>query len=206
MGGDKKIALSLSSWGLFGAILAALVGIGAYMYDGLATSSANQAGVGEYVIPTLEAAQPKQPSEGPSRSTKDSSSGTEAAEYTLSAEDTQPIFNDSGSIEQRTGSAVPTETPSSAPPLPSSTPPLPSSASPLPSSASPLPVQAAGVPTPADSCTSQFWCATPAHQLPNQGNMPTENASSSTGDNDEDSSRKKKPSKEKTKQNDKGKK
>jgi hypothetical protein len=36
--------------------------------------------------------------------------------------------------------------------------------------------------------------------------MPTENASSSTGDNGEDSSSKKKPSKEKTKQNDKGKK
>src|ERR687897_1690038 len=119
LGGDKKIALSLSSWGLFGAILAALVGIGAYMYDGLATSSANQAGVGEYVIPTLEAAQPKQPSEGPFQSTKNSSSGTDAAEYTLSAEDhtlsaedTQPIFNDSGSTEQRTGSGMPTETPS----------------------------------------------------------------------------------------------
>src|ERR687898_1291725 len=103
------------------------------MYGGVDTSSANQAGVGEYVIPALEAAQLTEPSEGPSRSTKDSSSGTEAAEYTLSAEDTQPIFNDSGSIEQRTGSAVPTETPSSA---------------------TPLPVQAAGVLTPADSCTS----------------------------------------------------
>jgi hypothetical protein len=212
LGGDKRIAMGLSSWGLLGVVLAALVGFGAYMYGGLATSSANQAGVGEYVIPTLEAAQPngglatssanqasvgeyvipaleaaepKQTSEGPSQSTRNSSSGTEAAEYTLSAEDTQPIFNDSGSIEQRTGSAVPTETPSSA---------------------TPLPVQAAGVLTPADSCTSQFWCATPAHQIPNQGNVPTENASSSTGDNDEDSSSKKKPSKEKTKKNDKGKK
>jgi hypothetical protein len=185
LGGDKKIAMGLSSWGLLGAVLAALVGFGAYMYGGLATSSANQAGVGEYVIPGLEAAEPKQTPEGPSQSTRNSSSGTEAAEYTLSAEDTQPIFNDAGSTEQRTGSAVPTETPSSAPPLP---------------------VQAAGVPTPADSCTSQFWCATPAHQIPNQGNMPTENASSSTGDNGEDSSSKKKPGKEKTKQNDKGKK
>ena len=139
--------MGLSRWGLLGAVLAALVGFGAYMYGGLATSSANQAGVGEYVVPTLEAAQPKQPSEGPSQSTRNSSSGTEAAEYTLSAEDTQPISNDAGSTEQRTSSAVPTETPSSAPPLPSSTPPL-------PSSAPPLPVQAAGVPTPADSCTS----------------------------------------------------
>ena len=184
--------MGLSSWGLLGAVLAALAGLGAYMYGGLATSSANQAGVVEYVIPTLEASQPKQPSEGPSESTKDSSSGTEGAEYTLSAEVTQPIFNDSGSIEQRTGSVVPTETPSSAPPLPSSAP--------------PLPVQAPGVPTPADSCTSQFWCATPAHQIPNQSNMPTENALFSTGDNNEYSSRKKKPSKEKTKQSDKGKK
>jgi hypothetical protein len=198
LGGDKKLTMGLSSLGLLGAVLAALVGFGAYMYGGIATSSANQAGVGEYVIPTLEAAPPKQPSEGPSQSTKDSSSGTEAseytlaAEYTLSAEDTQPIFNDSGFIEQRTGSVVPTETPSSAPPLPSSAP--------------PLPVQATGVPTPADSCTSQFWCTTPTHQIPNQGNVPTENASSSTGDNGEDSSRKKKPSKEKTKHNDKGKK
>jgi hypothetical protein len=190
LGGDKKIAMGLSSWGLLGVVLAALVGFGAYMYGGLATSSANQAGVGEYVIPTLEAAQPKQPSEGPSQTTKDSSSGTEAAdteaaEYTLKAEDAQPIFDDSGSIEQRTGSVVPTETPSSAPPLP---------------------VQAAGVPTPADSCTSQAWCANPAHQILNQGNVPTENALSSTGDNGEDSSSKKKPSKEKTKKNNNGKK
>ena len=183
MGGDKKIAMGLSRWGLLGAVLVALVGLSAYMYGGLATSSANQAGVGEYVIPALEAAQPKQPSEGPSQSTKNSSSGTEAAEYSLSAEDTQPIFNDSGSTEQRTGSAVPTETPSLAPPLP---------------------VQAAGVSTLADSCTSQVWCANPAHQIPNQGNVPTENASSSPGDDGEDSSSKKKPSKEKTKKKNKG--
>src|SRR5918998_5069654 len=92
LGGDKKIAMGLSSWRLLGAVLAALVGFGAYMYGGLDTSSANQAGVGEYVIPVLEAAQPKQPSKGPSQSTKDSSSGTEAAEYTLLAEDTQPTL------------------------------------------------------------------------------------------------------------------
>ena len=183
LGGDKKIAMGLSSWGLLGAVLVALVGLSAYMYGGLATSSANQAGVGEYVIPALEAAQLTEPSEGPPQSTKNSSSGTEAAEYSLSAEDTQPIFNDSGSTEQRTGSAVPTETPSLAPPLP---------------------VQAAGVSTLADSCTSQVWCANPAHQIPNQGNVPTENASSSPGDDGEDSSSKKKPSKEKTKKKNKG--
>src|ERR671912_2199616 len=150
LGGDKKIAMGLSSWGLLGAVLAALVGLGAYMYGGLATSSANQAGVGEYVIPALEAAQPKQPSEGPSQSTKNSSSGTEAAEYTLSAGDILPISNDSGSTEQRTGSAVPTETPSSAPSLP---------------------VQAAGVARLADSCTSQGWGATPAQQITKQSNV-----------------------------------
>ena len=186
-----KIGMGLSSWSLLGAVLAALVGFGAYMYGGLATSSAAQAGVGEYVIPELEAAQPKQPSEEPSQSTKNSSSSTEAAEYTLSAEDTPPIFNDSSSTEQSTGLAMPTETPSSAPPLP---------------------VQAAGVAPLADSCTSQVWCANPAQQIPNQGNVPiqgsvpTENASSSTGDNGEDSSNKKKPSKEKSKKNNKGKK
>jgi hypothetical protein len=189
--GGTKVAMGLASWRLLGALLAALVGFGAYMYGGLATSSAAQAGVGEYVIPALEAAQPKQQSEEPSQSTKNSSSDTEAAEYTLSAEDTPPIFNDSGFTEQRTGSAVPTDTPSSTPPLP---------------------VQAAGVTTLADSCTSQVWCATPAHQIPNQGNVPiqgnvpTENALSSTSDNGEDSSSKKKPSKEKSKKNNKGKK
>ena len=186
LGGDKKIAMGLSSWGLLGAVLAALVGFGAYMYGGLATSSANQAGVGEYVIPALEAAQLTEPSEGPSQSTENPSSSTEAAEYTLSAQDTLPISNDSGSIEPSTGSAVPTETPSSAPPAP------------------PLPVQAAGVSTPADSCTSEVWCANPAHQIPNQGNVPTENASSSPDDDGEDSSSNKKPSKEKTKKNNKG--
>jgi len=180
-----KIAMGLSSWSLLGAFLAALVGFGAYMYGGLATSSAAQAGVGEYVIPALEAAQPKQPSEGPSQSTKNSSLSTEAAEHALSAEDTPPISNDSSSTEPSTGSAVPTETPSSAPPLP---------------------VQAAGAATLADSCTSQVWCATPARQIPNQGNVTTKKASSSTGDDGEDSSNKKKPSKEKTKKNNKGKK
>jgi hypothetical protein len=75
-----------------------------------------------------------------------------------------------------------------------------------PSSAPPLPVQAAGVATLADSCTSQVWCATPARQIPNQGNVTTKKASSSTGDDGEDSSNKKKPSKEKTKKNNKGKK
>ena len=178
LGGDKKVAIGLSSWSLLGAFLAALVGFGAYMYGGFDASSANQAGVGEYVIPTIEAAQPKQPSEEPSQSTENSSSATEAAEYSLSAEDTPPIFNDSGSTEPSTGSPVPTETPSSAPPLP---------------------VQAASVATLANSCTSQVWCANPAHQIPNQGNVPTENASSSTGDNGEDSSSKKKPSKKKPK-------
>ena len=192
-----KIGMGLSSWSLLGAVLAAFVGFGAYMYAGLATSSAAQAGVGEYVIPALEAAQPKQPSEEPSQSTKNSSLSTEAAEHALSAGDILPISNDSGSTEQRTGSAVPTETPSSAPPLP---------------------VQAAGVATLADSCTSQVWCANPAQQIPNQGNVPiqgnvpnqgnvpTENASSSMGDDGEDSSNKKKPSKEKSKKNNKGKK
>ena len=193
MGGDRKVAMGLSSWRLLGAVLAALVGFGAYMYGGLATSSANQASVGEYVIPALEAAQPKQPSEEPSQSTKNSSSGTEAPDHTLSAQDhtlsakdTLPLFNDSVSTELSTGSAVPTETPSSGDP-------------PMFSEASvpPLPVQAAGVTTLADSCTSQVWCANRAHQIPTQGNVPTENASSCTSDNGEDSCSKKKPSKEK---------
>ena len=178
----------LSSWGLLGASLAVFVGFGAYMYGGVDTSSANQAGVGEYVIPALEAAQPKQPSEEPSQSTKNSSSSTEAAEYTLSAEDTPPIFNDSGSTEPSTGSAVPTEAPSSGDPLMFSE-----------ASVPPLPVQAAGITTPADSCTSQAWCANPAHQIPSQGNVPTENASSCTGDGGEDSCSKKKPYKKKPK-------
>ena len=186
MRGGKKVVEGLSSWSLLGAFLAVLVGFGAYMYGGVDTGSANQAGVGEYVIPALEAAQLTEPSEGPSQSTENSSSSTEAAEYTLSAEDIIPISNDSGSTKPSTGSAVPTETPSSAPPAP------------------PLPVQAAGVSTPADNCTSQVWCANPAHQIPNQGNVPTENASSSPGDDGEDSSSKKKPSKEKTKKNNKG--
>jgi hypothetical protein len=185
LGGDKKVAIGLSSWSLLGAVLAAFVGFGTYMYGDLVTSGANQAGVGAYVIPALEAAQPEQHSEVPSQSTNKSSSGTEAAEYTLSAEDTLPTLSDSGSTEPSTDSAAPTETPSLAPPLP---------------------VQAAGVSTLADSCTTQVWCANPAHQILNPGNMPTENASSSTGDKDENSSSKNKPSKEKTKKNNKGKK
>jgi hypothetical protein len=206
VGGQE--VMGLSSWSLLGAILAVFVGFGAYMYGGLDTRSANQAGVEEFVIPELEAAQPEQHSEEPShrsanqagvaefvipeleapqpeqhseepsQSIKNSSLGAEAAEHALSAEDILPISNGSGSTEPSTGSAVPTETPSSAPPLP---------------------VQAAGVTTLADSCTSQVWCANPAQQIPIQGNVPTENASSSTGDDGEDFSSKTKPSKEKTK-------
>src|ERR687897_1707875 len=185
--------MGLSSWGLLGAFLAAFVGFGAYMYGGVDTRSTNQAGVGEYVIPALEAAQPKQQSEGPSQSTKTLSSGTEAPDPTLSAEDPLPIFNDSVSTEPSTGSAVPTETPSSGDTLTVSK-----------ASGQQLPVQAAGISTPADTCTSQVWCANPAHQIPNQGNVPTENASSSPGDDGEDSSSNKKPSKKKTKKNNKG--
>src|ERR687890_1732684 len=113
LGGDMKVAMGLSSWSLLGAVLAALVGFGAYMYGGLDARGADQAGVGEYVIPKLQVAHLTQPSEGLSQSTKNSSSGTEAAEYTLSAEDTPPIFNDSSSTEPSTGSAVATEAPSS---------------------------------------------------------------------------------------------
>ena len=199
--------MGLSSWGLLGAILAVFVGFGAYMYGGLLTGSANPAGVGEYVIPKLAAVQPTQQSEGPSQSTKNSSSGTEAAEYTLSveedhtlsAEDTQPIFIDSGSTEPSTGSEVPTEAPSSGDPLMFSE-----------ASVPPLSVQAAGITTPADSCTSQVWCANPAPQIPIQAapqipiqsNVPTENASSCTGDDGKDSCSKKKPSKEEAEQDD----
>jgi hypothetical protein len=185
--------MGLSSWGLLGAILAVFVGFGAYMYGGLYTISANPAGVGEYVIPKLAAVEPTQQSEEPSQSTKNSSSGTEAAEYTLSAEDhtlsaedTLPIFIDSGSTESSTSSAVPTETPSSGDPLMFSE-----------ASVPPLPVQAAGITTPADSCTSQVWCANPAHQIPSQGNVTTKKASSCTEDNGEDSCNKKKPGKKK---------
>jgi hypothetical protein len=176
----------LSSWSLLGAVLAAFVGFGAYMYGGLDARGADQAGVGEYVIPKLQVAHLTQPSEGLSQSTKNSSSSTEAAEYTLSAEDTPPIFNDSGSTEPSTISAVPTEAPSSGDPLMFSE-----------ASVPPLPVQAAGITTPADSCTSQVWCANPAHQIPSQGNVTTKKASSCTEDNGEDSCNKKKPGKKK---------
>ncbi len=183
-----KIGMGLSSWRLLGAVLAALVGFGAYMYGGLDARGADQAGVGEYVIPKLQVTHLTQPSEGPSQSTKNSSSSTEAAEYTLSAEDTPPIFNDSSSTEPTTGSAVPIEAPSSGDPLMF-----------LEASVPPLPVQAAGITTPAASCTSQVWCANPAHQIPSQGNVPTENASSCTGDGGEDSCSKEKPGKKKPK-------
>ena len=176
----------LSSWSLLGAFLAALVGFGAYMYGSLDARGADQAGVGEYVIPKLQVAHLTQSSEGLSQSTKNSSSGTEAAEYTLSAEDTPPVFNDSSSTEPSTGSAVPTEAPSSGAPLMFSE-----------ASVPPLPVQAAGITTPADSCTSQVWCANRAHQIPSQGNMTTKKASSCTEDNGEDSCNKKKPGKKK---------
>jgi len=178
----------LSSWSLLGAFLAALVGFGAYMYGSLDARGADQAGVGEYVISALEVAHLTQPSEGPSQSTKNSSSSTEAAEHALSAGDILPISNVSGSTEPRTGSAVPTETPSSGDPLMFSE-----------ASVPPLPVQAAGITTPADSCTSQVWCANPAHQIPSHGNVTTKKASSCTEDDGEDSCSKKKPSKDKPK-------
>src|SRR5215212_10391982 len=84
--GGQEGMEGLSSWSLLGAVLAALVGFGAYVYGGLDARGADQAGVGEYVIPKLQVAHLTQPSEGLSQSTKNSSSSTEAAEYTLSAE------------------------------------------------------------------------------------------------------------------------
>ena len=183
-----KVGMGLSSWSLLGACLAALVGFVAFMYGGFDTSSAYRAGAGAYVLPKLEGAQLKQPSEESSQSTENSSSGTEAAEYTLSAEDTPPIFYDSGSTEPSTGLAVPTEAPSSGVPLMFS-----EASVPL------LPVQAAGISMPADSCTSQAWCANPANQIPNQGNVTTNKASPCTGGDGKDSCSKKKPSKKKPK-------
>jgi hypothetical protein len=179
-----KVVVGLSSWSLLGAFLSAFVGLGAYMYGGFDSRSASQAGVGEYIIPELEVAELKQPPEGASQSTKNSSSGTEAAEYTLSAEDTLPIYDDSGYTEPSTGSAVPTEIPTSGDPLKFS-----EASIPL------LPVQAAGISTPADSCTSQVWCANPAHQPPNEDNATTKKASSCAGDKDKDSCSKKKKEK-----------
>src|SRR5215208_7934259 len=176
----------LSSWSLLGAVLAALVGFGAFMYESLDGRGADQAGVREYVIPKLEVAHLTQPPEGLSQSTKNSSSSTEAAEYSISAEDKLPRFNDSASTAPSIGSAVPTEAPSSGEPLMFSE-----------ASVPPLPVQAAGITTPAASCTSQVWCANPAHQIPSQGNVTTKKASSCTEDSGEDSCNKKKPGKKK---------
>jgi len=173
--------MGLSGWSLLGAVLAAFVGFSTYMYAGLDTRSANQAGGGKYVVPELEATQPKQQSGGPAQSTKNPSSGREAPDQTLSAEDTLPILTDSESIEPRTGSAVTTETPSLGDTIMFSK-----------ASAQPLPVQAAGISTPADSCTSQVWCANPPQQMPNQDNVTTQDASSCTGHNGQDSCTKKK--------------
>jgi hypothetical protein len=178
--------MGLSGWSLLGAVMAAFVGFGTYMYADLDTRSANQAGGGKYVVPELEAAQPKQQSGGLAQSIKNSSSGREAPDQTLSAEDTLPILTDSESIEPRTGSAVTTETPSLGDTIVFSKP-----------SAQPLPVQAAGLSTPADRCTSQVWCANPPQQMPNQDNAASQDASSCTGNNGEDSCTKEKNSKKK---------
>jgi hypothetical protein len=182
--------MGLSGWSLLGAVLAAFVGISTYMYAGLDTRSADQAGGGKYVVPELEVAQPKQQSGGPAQSTKNSSSGTEAPDQTLSAEGTLPILTDSEAIESRTGSAVSTETPSLGDTIMFSK-----------ASAQPLPVQAAGILTPADSCTSQVWCANPPQQMPNQDNATSQDASSCMGDNGKDSCTKEKNSKKKKNEN-----
>ena len=182
--------MGLSGWSLLGAVLAAFVGFGTYMYADLDTRSANQAGGGKYIVPELEAAQPKQQSGEPAQSTKNSSSGREAPDQILSAEDTLPILTDSESIEPRTGSGVTTETPSLGDTIMFSK-----------DSAQPLPVQAAGISTPADSCTSQVWCANPPQQMPNQDNATSQDASSCMGDNGEDSCTKEKNSKKKKNEN-----
>src|SRR5215207_1261188 len=173
--------MGLSGWSLLGALVAAFVGFGTYMYGGLNTSSANQAGVGKYILPELEAAQPKQQSGGPSQSTNNSSSGTEAPSQTLSSEGTPPILTGSGS-------PIPTETPSMGDTIMFSK-----------TATQPPLGQAAGISTPVDSCTSQIWCAGPAQRIPNQDNVTPQDASSCTSDNGEDSCSKEKTKKEKTK-------
>jgi hypothetical protein len=168
--------------------LAVFVGFGAYMYGDLEARSTNQAGVGKYVVPELDAAQPKHQAGGSSQSTKNSSSGTEAPDQTLSAETTLPILTDSEPIEPKTGSAVPTETPSLGDTIMTSK-----------ASAQPLPIQAAGISTPVDSCTSQVWCANPPQQLPHPDTLTTQDASSCKADNGEDPCSKEK-NKKKTKE------
>ena len=66
-------------------------------------------------------------------------------------------------------------------------------------SAQPQPVQAAGVDTPANDCTSQIWCASPAQRIPNQDKVTPQDASSCTADNSEDSYSKEKSKKEQSK-------
>jgi hypothetical protein len=186
--GGKKVAMGLSGWNLLGAVLAAFVGFGVYAYAALDTRSAYQAGGGKYVVPELEAAQPNQQSGGPSRSTRSSSSGTDAPNPILPAEDAPPILTDSGATDPSTGSAVPTETPLLGDTIVFSK-----------ASAQPLPVQAAGISTPDDSCTSRDWCANPPQQTPNLDNVTPRDASSCTDDKGEDSCNKEKTSKEKNK-------
>ena len=150
--------MGLSGWSLLGALVAAFVGFGTYMYGGLDTSSANQAGVGKYILPELEAAQPKQQSGGPSQSTNNSSSGTEAPSQTLSSEGAPPILTGSGS-------AIPTETPSMGDTITFSK-----------TATQPPLGQAASISTPVDSCTSQIRCAGPAQRIPNQDNVTPKDA------------------------------
>lgn len=180
--------MGLSGWTLLGAILAAFVGFGAYVYGALDTRSAYQAGVGKYLVPELEPAQPDQQSGGPSRVIENVSSGTGAPDQNLSAEDTLPILTDSGSTDPSTGSAVPTETPS-----------LDDTSVFSEASAQPLPGQAAGISMPDDNCASQDWCANPPQQMANQANVTTRDASSCTDDNGVDSCNKEKTDKEKNK-------
>jgi hypothetical protein len=162
----------LSGWSFLGAVMAAFLGFGAYMYWGPDTRSANQLDVGKYVVPELEAAQPKQQSGGPPQSTKNSSSGSEAPNQTLSSEDPPTILNDSEPAEPTTGPGVLTETPSSRDTVMFSK-----------TSAQPLPDQAAGVDMPAASCTSQIWCADPLRPMSSQDNVTTQDASPCIGDN-----------------------
>src|SRR4051794_10166345 len=106
------MATGLSGWSFLGAVMAAFLGFGAYMYWGPDTRSADQLDVGKYVVPELEAAQPKQQTGGPAQTTKNLSSGTEAPDQILSSEDAQTILNDSEPTDPRTDPAVLTETPS----------------------------------------------------------------------------------------------
>jgi hypothetical protein len=180
--------VSLSGWGILGALVTVLISFVAYAYWNTIHDSADQLGIGKYQALEFELAQPKQRSEGTPTSSDNSPSGTETPRQTPLPED--PPITVIGSEPSDTGADL--ESPSA----------VPSFQDTIASSnimAQSLLSQPTAISMPTDECSSQIGCASLPGQIPTQADPANQSVPFCVADDGEDPSCAKKKTREKSK-------